>query len=165
MAELLKCPDCDATFDSAKSLGPHRRMAHGYSVTDGKNDPKRKLKAHKNNPAFIRHKGKFPCPQCDFVAQWRGGLVHHTNKKHPVIEANRSELAKANQDATEAGTNGHSKTIETTDDGNHRLEAAATFAAGRVAQLLESIALKYDLPPRTLTALVLRTVGQATQIR
>lgn len=173
MAELIKCPDCDRTFTTHNALGPHRQKAHGYSLKDGKNDPKR---IAKGNPrpkkkkvlvkpsvsiAFDRNRGKFPCSQCDFVASWTGGLKKHMRKHLPKPMEGKHELAKHTQNAkTEiSATNGH---IQTQDDGNHRLEAAATFAAGRISELLQSIALKHDLPARSLAALVLRVVHAET---
>jgi uncharacterized C2H2 Zn-finger protein/uncharacterized Zn finger protein (UPF0148 family) len=156
----IKCPTCDKSFDSIRSLGPHRRLAHGYRVSDGKDNPKRAALGRHRNPAFKKHKGTFPCPQCDFVAQWRGGLKNHL-RTHRTEE--RTELAKANQNAiVPTQPNGRNTAAPTQNDGDHRLQAAATFAAGRVAQLLESVALQHDLPPKSLAALVLRTVHATT---
>lgn len=110
--------------------------------------------------------GKFPCPHCYFIAKWKGGLAHHITMKHKAVtEPTRRELAEITQDAEVVhASNGHAHP-QAQDDGSHRLEAAATYAAGRVAQLLESIAIQYELPARSFTALVLRTVGQTTQVR
>jgi uncharacterized C2H2 Zn-finger protein len=155
---MIQCPDCNKTFENVRSLGPHRRMAHGYSVKDGKNDPKRLAEERKIRK---RPKGKFPFPHCTFVASWQGGLKNHIRAKH----AERAEIAKVAQNAPiqiSHSSNGHAKAA---DDGiNHRLEAAATFAAGRVTQLLESIAFQHELPTKPLAALVLKVI-HATSLR
>lgn len=166
MANLFKCPDCEATFEKASGIGPHRNKIHGFRISDGKNDPKRtqayllsKNKGHRIYPQ--QRGGSFPCPHCDFVASWTGGLKHHMNKKHKAAKKEKAELAQTHQNAqtTLHAANGNAPTH---DDGNHRLEAAATFAAGRITQLLEGIALQHDLPAKSLAALVLRVVHAQT---
>lgn len=205
----FKCPECSKEFSSRAALGPHRRIAHGYRVV-------KKAKAPYPGSAQAKLAGKFPCPHCDFVAVWKGGLTHHMNARHPegaaptlqkpedavgtfqcsecsrvfqskgalgihrrqthgIVGASRtaqlrqrSEVAKGNQNAiTISTTNGHVQApTHPEDDGTtHRLEAAATYAAGRVAQLLEGIALQLEVSFKPFTALVLRTVGETTKIR
>lgn len=175
--EKFKCPDCEATFAKASALGPHRNKAHGYRLSDGKNDPtraqgnppsdkrKRPKKRDRSTFAQVMHAGKFPCPHCDFVAQWKGGLTKHTNHKHPqTTKKEKTELAQTHQNAPAPLhlSNGH---LQAEDDRSHRLEAAATFATGRITELLTGVAVQYDLPPRSLAALVLRTLAQTAQIR
>lgn len=217
MSELIKCPDCDKTFTSVRALGPHRNKAHGYRVSDGKNNLKRAQGRDDKLPPIKRLAGKFPCPHCAFVAKWQGGLSKHIGAVHPdkeqplsprtlrrhassgphqcpecersfaaatalgihrrqahgVIGTSKSaiktrnqrgtELAKANQNAvTVAANNGH-VTTPTQDD--HRVEAAATYASGRVVQLLESLSLQFDVSFRAFAPLVLRTVGETTKVR
>lgn len=65
----FKCPDCDATFASNLALGPHRNKAHGYKAA--------KPKSRGSTTVYDRWKGKYPCPQCNFVAKWKGGLTKH----------------------------------------------------------------------------------------
>jgi uncharacterized C2H2 Zn-finger protein len=168
----FKCPDCDKTFEKVQALGPHRQKAHGYRLIDGKNDPSRRekgkngispLKGKPNNAQRI-HAGKFPCTECDFVAQWKGGLANHMRthrnklpQPQPIPE--RTAIVKANQDAQSRSTSNGNYT-QADYDRDHRIEAAATFAAGRVTELLQSVAISYDIAPRTFAVLVLRTLGK-----
>jgi uncharacterized C2H2 Zn-finger protein len=69
---MYPCPECGKEFESLRSVGPHRRAAHGYRV------PK--------TPGIGRnglYGQKLPCPHCDFVAQWKGGLTKHIEAAHP----------------------------------------------------------------------------------
>jgi hypothetical protein len=116
------------------------------------------------------------CPLCEFKAQWLGGLSHHKARIHGIkttkrtrkngaalatIETAPSEIEAPRAAAPADRTNGHYKAE---DDRDHRLEAAATFAAGRVQELLTNVAGQFDLPARTFTALVLKTL-HATALR
>lgn len=179
-----KCPDCDKEFDSLTALGPHRNKAHGFRKADGKNHPrlaqvsKRNARdAAKRMSASRLGAGDFPCDECDFIAKWKGGLKKHKIARHSAVyPESRRHRATERSTTLESATPTVSKEIATTngrihvparDDeaANHRLEAAATYASGRVDQLLEGVALKYEIPYRALTALVLRTVGETTKIR
>lgn len=201
----FKCPDCDKEFDDQRALGPHRAKAHGYKAV-------RPPKVYNPGSASAKLAGEFPCPHCDFVAKWQGGLVKHLGAKHrpanapqPKIsgppfqcpdcdasfkaptglgvhrrnvhgvigssksavkfrEIKGSEIVKVTKDVASPAahtSNGHAPAAQ--DD--HRLEAAATYAAGRVAQLLEGVALQFEIPIRALTSLVLRTVGETAKVR
>lgn len=102
----VKCPDCDAEYDSTRGLSSHRRSAHGYvsqnkylvalrkrGPVPKKADP---LKCDecgyvaKNVPDMTWHTAKvhtphdtLECDECGFVAQWPGGLTNHQRKSHP----------------------------------------------------------------------------------
>ena len=210
-----KCPDCPKEFNSPRALGPHRAKVHGYVAKP----PSPNAGA---SHVTKRLAGSFPCPHCEFVASWQGGLAKHMRAKHPEQEQlpkppkkvphtsgpykcpdcersfsastglgihrrnahgvdgssptsvyqrkQRSELVKGTQDAalsitaTTTTTNGHIQVPAQTDDGAHRLEAIATLACGRIQQVIEGLAFTHDLPPRSLTALVIRTLGQAAKV-
>jgi uncharacterized C2H2 Zn-finger protein len=164
MPETYKCPDCNKTFSTRQAIGPHRQKAHGYRKLDGRNDPSR-VQGKKPRWPLKREPrvGSFPCPSCDFVAKWPGGLKHHILSKHSapapsqIVLKGRKPIAQTTEDAAQKlhAANGHFE-----DRGQHRLEAAATFACGRITQLLESVAIQYDVPPRTFATLVLRTLGR-----
>jgi hypothetical protein len=152
----VKCPDCNKPIRPT-GMANHRRMMHGI-FAETHNEYTRK----KNLPR------PFPCPHCDVHAATVGGLNKHINAAHP-----RSELVKTSEAKPAAliATNGHHPETHTTPngipeahDGAHRLEAVATLATGRIQQVIEGLAFTHDLPPRTLTSLVIRTLGQAAKI-
>ena len=102
----VKCPECDAEYDTTKGLSSHRRSAHGYvsqnkylvalrkrGPVPKKADP---LKCDQcgfvaeNVPQMTWHTAKvhtphntLKCDDCGFVAQWPGGLTNHRRKSHP----------------------------------------------------------------------------------
>ena len=119
--------------------------------------------------------GTYQCPECARSFSTFTGLGIHRRTAHGVVGSSksalsvrknqRSEIVTTTQDVTaRAATNGHIQ-VPTPTEHDHRLEATATFAAGRVAQLLESLALQFDVSFRTLAPLVLRTVGETAKVR
>jgi uncharacterized C2H2 Zn-finger protein len=159
-SELVKCPDCDKEVKRA-GLGVHRAKLHGHTAATPKKS--------KSKTAQELLKGEFPCPDCDFVASWQGGLTKHRGAKHPKSSTQnggkpigQSTDAEAHQTAILTGQNGFAAHR---DDEAHRLESLATFACGRITELLTSLAISHDLPPRSLAALVIRTLGQTTKVR
>ena len=186
MPAKVKCPDCSATYETAKGLSSHRRAAHGY-VSEREATRKERIrqaekrglpspspleiimpvdepKQHGGRHAHEIHKGIFPCPHCDFVGKWKGGLTNHMHRQHGKTK--ERAIAKASSSEVITSTpNGHIHVPAAQAQDDHRLEAAATYAAGRVAQLLESIALQLDVSFRAFAPLVLRTVGETTTVR
>jgi uncharacterized C2H2 Zn-finger protein len=163
-SELVKCPDCDKEVKRA-GLGTHRAKAHGHKAATPK---KSKSKTAQQTGRELLN-GEFPCPDCDFVASWQGGLTKHRGAKHPKSSTHnggkpigQSTDANAHQTAILTGQNGFTAHR---DDEAHRLESLATFACGRITELLTSLAISHDLPPRSLAALVIRTLGQTTKVR
>ena len=156
----LRCPDCNATFSTERGLGGHRSKVHGVLGMS-----RSSMAARGATPPKY---ASLACPHCNFTAKHTGGLTLHLNKKH------RSEIVKTIEDRPAAiiATNGHHReethaatgnNLEA-DDRSHRLEAIATLITGRVQQIIEGMAFTHDLPARTLAALVIRTVGQASKI-
>ena len=135
---------------------------------------------------FVKTFGPFKCQECPRSFSAATGLGIHRRFAHGIDGSSisaaynrlklagdhgskRSELVKTTQNVITT-TNGHGHIqvptqIEDDRTTHHRLEAAATYAAGRVAQLLESLALQLDVSFRTLAPLVLRTVGETTKVR
>lgn len=71
------CPDCDATFDYAKVLGSHRRLAHGIAGTSSAARTAQKRKAMRPKLTELHQ-----CPDCDFKAVNKAGLTFHRMKNH-----------------------------------------------------------------------------------
>jgi len=168
----VKCPDCSASYATAKGLTSHRRAAHGYvSETPGA-IRQRELKAaqspelttEERRSSWDKNNGSFPCPHCDFIAKWTGGLTLHVNAKHNGKRQPR-ETAIAKTQASEAiaspTTNGQYRE-EAHVDRSAIPESAIAFAAGRVEELLSRIANELDLPPKSLTRGVVRFVHTKT---
>lgn len=169
----LKCPECGKKCPDALRLGNHRWTAHRirgttYDATRARSGPLAALRTPD---------GGYQCSFCDFKTERVSGMGMHL-KMHRRLEAEgtapqlstptpteRTAIVKANQDANPNTNNGHTPHTQAEDDRNHRIEAAATFASGRVAQLLENIALQHDLPYKSFATLVLRTVAATAQIR
>lgn len=200
MNDKIKCPDCDKTFDSPGQLGPHRNKAHGFRASDGKTDPARAQHGQiapdrqPHRHVQTKLKGKFPCKQCDFVANWSGGLkkhmtaMHnsgdfpcefcdkqfnnkeglkkHIDRHHLEERKQRRELAKAtkNADVPTLTVSNGHADVQTFDDLSHRIETATTIAVGRCQELLAAISYQFDVPPRTFTAHFVRTLGPATKV-
>jgi uncharacterized C2H2 Zn-finger protein len=124
-----------------------------------------------NREAAARQPGPnaLACPHCDFIAVRQSGLTLHLNKSHKN-QTTRRELAKTIEARPISTSNGHhheahpTVSIPEANDGTHRLEAIATLATGRIQQVIEGLAFTHDLPPRSLTSLVIRTLGQASKI-
>lgn len=152
----LRC-DCGYIAKTWNGLGVHKATVHKIPST----------KTHKH--------GAFQCPECPRSFGSTNGLAKHRAKMHGVLgtsksahdryqrierQAKEKSLVPSSQNAQiQPAVNGQPQAAHDTD---HRLEAAATFAAGRVAQLLESIALQHDVSFRALAPLVLRTVHATT---
>lgn len=167
-----KCPECGEKFVSGLKLGHHRWMAHKIRSLRGAK-PKPPRRTYEKTPD-----GRFQCPLCAFTGSAMTSMgmhmkMHRTRGEYlPPDSLNstpteRKELVKDNQNAVlQTNTNnGTRQALQTQDDGNHRLEAAATFAAGRVQELCVQLALQHDVSARTLTALVLRTVAHTSSLR
>lgn len=164
-----KCPDCDAVFTTASALGPHRRLAHGYRKSDGKSNPKRATKAQRKITRGRVYGLKLKCPDCDFVAQWKGGLTRHIRAAHQPKEAQpeRSTAIVKSTAVSEV-----QPTAIVSRNGHHRAQAEArrslipeatlAFTAGRVEELLSHTAAEFDVPARTFTAGVLELIYAKT---
>lgn len=76
------CPDCDATFDYAKVLGSHRRLAHGIAGTSSAARTAQKRKAMRSKLTNLQQ-----CPDCDFKAVSKAGLTFHRMKNHGAASA------------------------------------------------------------------------------
>jgi uncharacterized C2H2 Zn-finger protein len=109
--EKVKCPDCDAVYNTAKGLSTHRRYVHGYVSSTPKAVWSRSQAAKavkkpaplqcadcdfkaKTPQSLIWHRVKahdpanLKCPHCPFVASWKGGLTYHMKRAHsPVRDA------------------------------------------------------------------------------
>lgn len=176
----LKCPECnELVANDPRGLATHRRFKHGVRGVSAAAVNYRKARAKKEivgslTGATARPRRKehlaLQCPEC----HKEGFATHETLARHranfhnvPVnTKQQRRELAKTTQNAaTQLTTRNGQPTAPPQDDGDHRIQAAATFASGRVAQLLESIALQHDLPFKPFAALVLRTVAHTAQVR
>lgn len=168
----FKCPDCGKIFENRRSLGPHRRMAHGYTKPTARKSRKKPGVAPRIAASSIeRNRGAFPCPHCDFIGRWTGGLKLHMNAKHKVVQPERSTaLVTTTPAVSEAKparsrkerSNGHYE--ETFTGGGTVPEATLALAAGRVQELLSRIAFEFDVPPRTFAARVIELV-HATALR
>lgn len=152
-----KCDLCTESFKAPTALGMHKRLKHGIA---GKSKAAIGYRNAKNLPPKPRD---HQCPVCEFKAATQGGLTKHMNATHKNGEG---KLAKVNESKThQAVLSGQNGFTAHTDDEAHRLEAVATFTAGRITELLTGIAISNDLPPRSLAALVLRTLGQTAKVR
>lgn len=175
----LKCPECGKKCEDALRLGNHRWTVH--KVRGASDDAKRRATREPGTKPLAALErtpdGGYKCSFCDFKTEKASGMGMHL-KMHRRLEAEgtapqlstptpteRTAIVKANQDANPNTNNGHTPHTQAEDDRNHRIEAAATFASGRVAQLLENIALQHDLPYKSFATLVLRTVAATAQIR
>jgi uncharacterized C2H2 Zn-finger protein len=74
------CPECGKEFESQRSVGPHRRAAHGYRIPS-----KAPKVSERIGSAAAKDGVKYPCPHCDFIAKWKGGLTHHMQAAHPTV--------------------------------------------------------------------------------
>ncbi len=166
------CPECGKVVSSSIRLGNHRWTVHRIRGTSP--DAQRRLLGITplTDGTEKLPDGSFKCPICGKTGRGAGMGMHmkmHKKKgqlpedsTQPTLE--RTALVKANQNAHPT-TNGNHPHPQAEDDGHHRLEAAATLAAGRVQELCSRLAFEHDLPARTFTALVLRTVANASAIR
>ena len=169
----IKCPDCAATFDEARQLGPHRNKAHGYRVSDGKNKvsraqkhgqprPKKKRSGNRTSPHLAgRNKlnGSYPCPECEFVAKWSGGLTKHMRNHNPSqplskTKAGRSLKVERTAKAEIIRSNGNGHFIEAGQAPPHDpiSETVLAIALGRFQGLCQSMATEFDVPPRMFAA-------------
>lgn len=175
----FKCPDCDAVFTDPRSLGPHRNKAHGYRVSDGRNHPSLKqgtkptgfIKKTAAKPKHVaasaidKNRGSFPCPQCDFVASWTGGLKLHTRMKHKSeIERSTALVTSTASEVTpiaRANKNGHVSKTDLSRSADAP-EALIAFTAGRVQELCSVAASQFDLPSKPFTARVIELIYATT---
>lgn len=175
----LKCPECnELVARDPRGLATHRRFKHGVQGASKSASDYRKMKMRKekNQPAPKKRGrprggrgGELRCPECGDRYTSLETLGRHRYKFHNVpvnVKLLRRELAKTTQNAIQIShTNGQQPTAPAQDDGDHRIQAAATFASGRVAQLLESIALQHDIPYKPFARIVLQTVAHTAQVR
>jgi C2H2-type zinc-finger domain len=168
-----QCPDCDhAPYPTAKGLATHRRFAHGYVGTGRSSVAKRKQHQKAINGRDLstwpnRTKGKFPCPECDFVASWVGGLKNHIARKHKPkrTDTKRSQLAKITE-AIPVSQNGHHPHADEAQiaASDRALEVALAITLGRFTEICRSMATQYDIPERMFAARFAELVYR-TQIR
>lgn len=89
------CPECNAKFDFAKTLGSHRLFSHGVAGTSVSARRAQELKA--NMPP--RPKGPFSCPDCEFIAVNKAGMTIHRKAKHGAASESKTAIAiRANGD-------------------------------------------------------------------
>lgn len=141
-----KCPDCTRTFVSRTGLGSHRRAIHGIEGS---------------SHTTLKEREKKAAREAQSAAAVEAAKVETAEPRLKRKYTKRSPFAQATENAI-VPTNGN---LSPQVDGNHRFEAAACLAAGRITELLTSIAFEHDLPPRTFTAYVLRTVAATASIR
>lgn len=121
------------------------------------------------------------CPHCPRTFKAKTGLgshmrVHGVKGSSPTTlnyrkqkqrdtkpSTPRSELVKVTKNAR---ANGYSPDHqrEAFDDQRHRIEAATTLAIGRCQELLASLSFQFDVPPRSLSAHFVRTLGKAEKV-
>ena len=145
----------------------------GYSLHMNKQHPAPEIVAkpeltgvEKRANSVERLKGKFPCPHCDFIASWTGGLTLHIAKKHPegsvtIERTTKAEVtaitrtSRAAQEESHAAPNGYAPSIP---------EGTLALALGRFQGLCQSMAVEFDLPPRLFAARLAELVYRS-QIR
>jgi hypothetical protein len=155
-----QCPECDhAPYPTAKGLSTHRRFAHGISGTSHSAVSERRRRAklkqtshHDNYPSRI--KGKYPCPNCNFVASWEGGLKNHITRVHASAKPAKRRNELANIPKGEVITNGHHPEAHREGFTDAIPDALIAVASGRFIELCRSVAYEHDLPPRLFTARV-----------
>ena len=153
-----QCPECDAEYDDARGLASHRRSKHGIAGSAAYRKQKKEKKKTGSTTVHKRFKGQFPCTECSFIAQWKGGLTHHMNihKKRSLQLAKQTLPAIASNGA---GVN-HSNQEESHLAPDSIPEIPLAIALGRFEELCRSVAFKYDLPERLfaqrLTELIYR---------
>ena len=164
-----RCPDCGMDFKTAITLGVHRRLVHNVNGASQGALRRQRLAAAPTPPPEIV--SPTVCDLCGFQAKSINGLAIHkaTHKlktgEEEIESADAKTTASEATAITKASRNGHVQVpAQTQDDGAHRLEAIATLATGRIQQIIEGLAFTHDLPPRSLTSLVVRTLGQASKI-
>jgi C2H2-type zinc-finger domain len=165
-----QCPECNhAPYPTAKGLATHRRLAHGVEGTSRStiNARKRKQKKRDPKPYSTRVKGRFPCPHCDFVGNWKGGLTHHMNAAHKTNRngSKRSQLVKFTEaiPVSQNGHNPHAEEAQATAS-DRALEVTLAITLGRFTEICRSMAAQYDIPERVFAARFAELVYR-TQIR
>jgi uncharacterized C2H2 Zn-finger protein len=78
--KIYKCPDCDAAFDRAPSLGNHRRAKHGIA---GSSATATKTLAARRTAVGDPSK-PFPCADCSLTFATETGLAMHRGKLHKI---------------------------------------------------------------------------------
>jgi uncharacterized C2H2 Zn-finger protein len=159
---LLLCPECDKPCQPV-GITFHRKAAHGLSGVEQERlfevaRAERGVVAVIETPA-----DDTKCPQCDFVAQNKRGLIVHLSTTHKQYsttpdaiqhrEKRKKNLEQPTQvTAIEVTRNGHQESHPVAD--GHALipDAALAVALGRFQGLCTSFAAEYDLPPRMFAA-------------
>jgi C2H2-type zinc-finger domain/Zinc finger, C2H2 type len=156
-----QCKFCGLQAKSKAGLSLHVRTYHV-----SKEEVKPLTGIEKRANSVERLKGKFPCPHCDFIASWTGGLTLHISKKHPegsvtIERTTKAEVtaitrtSRAAQEESHAAPNGYAPSIP---------EGTLALALGRFQGLCQSMAVEFDLPPRLFAARLAELVYRS-QIR
>jgi DNA-directed RNA polymerase subunit RPC12/RpoP len=159
-----RCSDCGKEFKTAIALGAHRRARHFVDGTSRGALRRARLAAP---PPQVVEPSPNVCTLCGFAAKNANGLAIHmgtTHKQNGALTIEPTDDQTSSRETatlTKASRNGY---VQVQDDGAHRLEAIATLACGRIQQVIEGLAFTHDLPPRTLTSLIIRTLGQTSKI-
>jgi predicted RNA-binding Zn-ribbon protein involved in translation (DUF1610 family) len=86
----LSCPECGELFNYPKTLGSHRRVAHGVAGSSPSSLRAQRLRALSPLP-----EGPFPCPECGYKAVSQAGLTIHQKAKHSAAVVARRVAASA----------------------------------------------------------------------
>jgi uncharacterized C2H2 Zn-finger protein len=188
----FSCPDCDhAPYTSRKGLATHRRYAHGVKGSAPSTIWMRKKKNAGRTTVMERLTGKFPCPKCAFVAQWKGGLTKHMRALHvefrcpdcnKIFETSsglgihrrnthgilgkhsqRREIVQSLQTQAIAHSNGQAHHHEETYFAANGIpEATLALALGRFQGLCTSMAAEFDIPPRLFASRFAELIYRST---
>ena len=170
-----QCPDCDhEPYATSKGLASHRRWVHGVVGTAKSSIAAREAKARaakktakkwKPGSAHSKLQGNFPCPQCEFVAKWKGGLTHHINAAHKPAKPARRSTQLVKIEASAASQNGHSHAPEETFAASRDpLEIPLAITLGRFTEICRGMAAEYHIPERLFAARLAELVYR-TQVR
>jgi uncharacterized C2H2 Zn-finger protein len=163
----IQCALCEATFNLRDTYNKHLLRIHDTTMSALKIQEGRPVNG-KFKPSMAQKmlEGEFPCPHCDFIGRWKGGLTLHMTKTHKNLNATngtnpRSELVSQTE-AHPIATNGHHQEAQAGPDAHPDFITAIAF--GRFTEFCRCLATEYDLSTRDLTDRLIGAILQS-QVR
>jgi uncharacterized C2H2 Zn-finger protein len=161
----LICPECKVV---TTSYNKHLIRIHDITMSALKIQEGRPVNG-KFKPSMAQKmlEGEFPCPHCDFIGRWKGGLTLHMTKTHKNLNATngtnpRSELVSQTE-AHPIATNGHHQEAQAGPDAHPDFITAIAF--GRFTEFCRCLATEYDLSSQAFRPSLARQLGRLRRSR